>query len=183
VGYQREEKKALLELSPLRWNRSTGELLLSRRLTIRLVFSAREEAGHRERGNHDRRNVTRRLVVRERGLHGVGYEQLFGGGRGVAASSLRLSRQGEPVAFHLEPANGLFGPGSTLYFLSEGASVNPYGSEAVYELELGVEGSRMPLASGSVSGAVVSFYWQNLLREEIRGAPTHLGPMNHAGED
>ena len=38
------------------------------------------------------------------------------------------------MAFHVEPAGALFGPGSSLYFLSEGSSLNPYG-DAVYELE------------------------------------------------
>jgi hypothetical protein len=98
----------------------------------------------------------------------VSFEQLFGGRRGVSASSLRLSRQGEAVAFHLEPATDVFGPGSTLYFLSDGASLNPYGHEAVYELELGAGGARMPAAGSVRSGPPVSFCWQTLEREENR---------------
>ena len=39
--------------------------------------------------------------------------------------------------FYIEPDPERFGRGSTLYFLSEGADANPYGGEAVYELELG----------------------------------------------
>jgi hypothetical protein len=68
VGYQGDAKKALLELAPVRWNRSTGELLLARKLTVRLAFSGREQTRHRERGSHVRRRVTQRLGVRERGL-------------------------------------------------------------------------------------------------------------------
>jgi hypothetical protein len=170
VGYQGEAKKALLELAPLRWNRSTGELLLARRLTVRLAFSGREEARHRERGSHNRRMVTKRLRVGERGLYAVPFEEVFDGRRrGIPASSLRLSRQGEAVAFHLEPDNGVFGPGSTLYFVSEGASLNPYGHEAVYELELaGAEGTRMPAAGASASGPSPSFHWQTVEREQNR---------------
>jgi len=166
VGYQAEEKKALLELAPLRWNRSTGELLLARRLVVRLVFSGRE-AGHRERGGHDRRTVTRRLIAREKGLYAVSFEQVMGSAR-RAASSVRLSRQGEPVAYHLDPENGVFAPGSKLYFVSEGASLNPYGSEAVYELELGAAGQKMPAVSALPSGPAVGWYWQTLSGEENR---------------
>jgi hypothetical protein len=169
LGYQGEVKKALLELAPLRWDRSGGELVLARKLTVRLVFAGRDEARHRETASHGRRNVSRRLLARERGLYGVSFEQVFGGSRrALPASSLGLSRQGETVAFHLEPDNGVFGPGSTLYFASEGESLNPYGREAVYELELGGAGLRMPGSSAAPQGSPTSFYWQKLRREENR---------------
>ena len=42
------------------------------------------------------------------------------------------------MSYHLEPPGPRFGPGSTLYFLSAGADANPYGDEAVFELEVGV---------------------------------------------
>jgi hypothetical protein len=168
VAYEGESRKALLELAPLRWDAARGQLVLARRLTVRLVFAGRGEAGHRESAPHRSRNVTHRLLAREKGLYGVSFEKVFGGRRGVSASSLRLSRQGEAVAFHLEPDNGRFGPGSILYFLSEGESLNPYGREAVYELEAGVSGTSMRVASASPSGAPVFRYWQTTEREENR---------------
>lgn len=169
VGYQGVTKKALVELSPLRWDRSRQELLLARKLTVRLAFSGREEGGHREPGSHGRRGVTRRLLVIQPGLYRVSFKEVMGAGRrGVSASTLRLSRQGQPVAFHLEPDPGAFAPGSTLYFVSGGESLNPYGREAAYELELGAEGTRMPIASASPAGSAVSFHWQDLTREENR---------------
>jgi len=169
VGYQGKVKKALLELGPLRWDRSSSQLLLARRLVVRLVFAGREETTHREGGTHQRRQIAWRLLTRERGLYGVSFEQLFGRSRrALPASSLRLSRLGEAVAFHLEPDGAAFGPGSTLYFVSEGASLNPYGHEAVYELELAGSGTTMPVASASPAAAAVEFYWQKLSRDENR---------------
>jgi hypothetical protein len=70
------------------------------------------------------------------------------------------------VAFHIEPDPSRFAPGSSLYFVSEGASLNPHALEAVYELEEGVAGSLMPEASAAPSGEATGFYWQRLEREE-----------------
>jgi Peptidase family C25/Concanavalin A-like lectin/glucanases superfamily/Domain of unknown function (DUF2341)/Propeptide_C25 len=169
-GYQGDEKKTLLELAPLRWNRSTGELSLAKRLTVRLVFTGGERVSRRAETARRSRSVARRLVTRERGLYGVSYEEIFGRGRAVAASSLRLSRLGDRVAFHLEPDPGMFGPGSRLYFVSDGASSNPYGNEAVYELESSSSGTEMATASSAPSHSVgeprVSFYWKEVSREE-----------------
>jgi hypothetical protein len=167
VGYQGASKVALVELSPLRWDRTTGQLVLARRLQVRLLFSGREESSHRESAHGRRRAEAARLAIRERGLYGVSFEEALGG-RAVAGRSLRLSRQGEPVAFHLEPDNGVFGRGSILYFWSEGASLNPYGREAVYELERAAGGVSMPQEAPARSDAAVSFYWQKVEREENR---------------
>jgi hypothetical protein len=91
--------------------------------------------------------------VKERGLHRVDYEDVFPPissprPRGFPASSLRLSRQGRDVAFHMEPAGAPFGPGSSLYFLSEGSSLSPY-ADAVYELETNARG--LAMARGRLS--------------------------------
>ena len=166
VGYQGESKKALLELAPLRWDRSSGKLRLARKLTVRLAFTGRDEAS--DRRSHER-SVSTRFLTRERGLYGVSFQQVFGGRRrGIPPSSLRLSRLGEVVAFHLEPDNAVFGPGSMLYFRSEGASVNSYGDRAVYELGLSGNGMRMPVTPAAPSGDLISIYWQRLEREENR---------------
>jgi hypothetical protein len=68
------------------------------------------------------------------------------------------------VPFYVE--GSAFGPGTTLYFLSEGAAANPYGTEAVYELETGVDGQRMPTRSAAPSGTPTPYYWASVKREE-----------------
>ena len=65
--------------------------------------------------------------------HGVAFEELFPDRRRALSSSLlRLSRQGVTVAHHVEPDGDRFGRGSVLYFVSEGADLNTWGTEAVY---------------------------------------------------
>jgi len=100
----------------------------------------------------------------------VRFEELFPSRRrSLPVSELRLSRQGEPVAFHLEPNGSSFGPGSVLYFFTEGASLNPYGNEAVYELSLSPRGGvTMPLVSAFPSGSATSFAWSLKRWEENR---------------
>ena len=84
-------------------------------------------------------------------------------------AQLRLARLGETVAFHLEPAASRFGPGSTLYFVSPGAEANPYGDEAVFELELGVAGgARMEVEDASPSGALTRSYLRRDAHEQNR---------------
>ena len=128
VGFQGEVKKALVELAPLRWDAARGQLLLARRLVVRVSFRTpdpSEEATrgrrgrrYRRRRSHDERSVAKRLVTTEQGLYAVRYEDVMSGSRSVSARSLRLSRQGKAVAFHLEPNRPRFQPGSTLYFKS-----------------------------------------------------------------
>ena len=180
VGFQGEAKKALLELAPLRWDASKGQLLLARRLVVRISFRGREPSetdGVRgRRRSHDQRTVVARLGTTERGLHSVRYEEMMRGRRGVQAKTLRLSRQGEAVAFHLEPAFAkasagqarVFGPGSVLYFVSAGAQANPFGLEAVYELEVGHAGEAMVSVSAAPSGEPQPVYWHRAEREEDR---------------
>jgi PAS domain S-box-containing protein len=57
-------------------------------------------------------------------------------------ASLRLSRLGEAVPFHVEPRSDRFVPGSTLFFLAEGTE-SAYANEAVYELALAPGGIQM----------------------------------------
>jgi len=170
VGFQGDVKKAQLELAPLRWNGSTGELLFARRLTVHLAFRgmAANERGHRERASHGARNLLARLTTTEKGLYEVRYEDVFRTGRGVGLSQLRLSRLGEPVAFHIEPRGARFAPGSRLYFLSEGGDANPYAREAIYELELGAGGLVMELGSASPWGEEHASYLQTDEYEENR---------------
>ena len=119
-----------------------------------------------------------RLVTKKEGLHGVSFEEAFGRRwRGVRLDNLRLSRLGEPVAFHVRPVGRPFQPGSVLYFSSEGASTNPYGHEAVYELEVGASGEAMELVTAPPSGFTIDFYRHLAEREENR---MYLGTLVEA---
>jgi hypothetical protein len=60
-GYQGEAKKALLELSPLRWDRARQDLRLARKLVVRLSFTGREPGASRGRGSARRGSVASRL--------------------------------------------------------------------------------------------------------------------------
>ena len=178
VGFQGDVKKALVELAPVRWDAARGQLLLARRLVVRLSFREREPSEtttrgrrgrrYRKRDSHDERSVATRLATTERGLYALRYEDVFRLRRGVRASELRLSRQGESVAYHLEPSPTRFKPGSTLYFMSEGAAVNPYGNEAVYELEVGRAGAMMLSSSQAPSGEDTTFYMKRVEQEQNR---------------
>ena len=54
-----------------------------------------------------------------------------------------------------------------LYFLSDGAERNPYGTEAVYELAIEPGAGRpMNIVSAAPSGLPVDFYWERLEQEE-----------------
>jgi hypothetical protein len=151
TAFQGDRKKAYVELAPLQVDPATGDVTLARRLVVRLAFAGRVE-GERGRGSVGRNApvasplrdapVLARLATRSRGVHTVAFEEIPGLSSAVAASDLRLSRLGVPVAFHLEPRSRAFGPGSVLYFLAEGTD-SAYANEAVYELGVGPGGIRM----------------------------------------
>ncbi len=181
TAFQGEIKKTLVELWPLRWDSSVNRLALARRLRVRLEFAGKEE-GESARGGLSRGRrvpsglgrsadeLLAQLVVRQAGLYAVRFEELFPSRRrSLQVSELRVSRQGEPVAFHLEPNGSPFGPGSTLYFFSQGDSLNPYGNQAVYELSLSRRGGvTMPLVSAFPSGSATPFAWSLKRWEENR---------------
>jgi hypothetical protein len=159
-GFQGEVKKAQVELAPLRWDASSGRVLLARKLTVRFVFAGREleerSSGgsrgrrHREPRSHRSGSALVRLATRASGLYAGRFEEIFGARpRALSASQLSLTRQGQPVAFHIEPEGDRFGPGSLLYFVSGGAALNPYGNEAVYELRHEQGGARMSIGAAS----------------------------------
>ena len=175
--FQGETKKAQVELRPLRHDPRTRTTLLARRLLVRLDFEGIELAERGLGGSRGRRpralpsgrrgGPLAELVTKDAGLHAVRYEDVLAGPRGVPASSLRLSRQGQGVAYHLEPARATFGPGSILYFVSEGAASNPWG-DAVYTLETGQAAVRMPLVAASPSGPATAEYLDRKQWEENR---------------
>ena len=141
-----------MELAPLRVDEASGEVTLARRLVVRLAFAGRvegERGGAASAASAPGRSAATppaqllaRLATRSRGVHTVAFEQIPGLSSPVAASDLRLSRLGAPVAFHLEPGSGPFGPGSVLFFFAEGTD-SAYANEAVYELAIGPGGLRM----------------------------------------
>jgi hypothetical protein len=147
VGFQGEARKAQLEIAPLRWNGAAEELVLARRLEVRLAFRGRAKEEKRVRGA---RRVLAQLVTTESGLHELRHEDLFTRGRGAALDRLRVSRLGKPVPFHVE--------GRRLYFLSDGPDANPYGHEAVFELETGGGGVPMALGEARPSGVERTTY-------------------------
>ena len=176
VGFQQNVKKALVELAPLRWSGVTGELRLAKRLVVRLTAKGREPGeislgGSRGRGGRrvrrEGRSVKARLSTREPGLYEVLFEDVFRRGS-VSIDRIRLSRQGRAVAFHVEPTGSSFVRGSRLYFVSEGAQSNPYGRQAIYELELGEGGLQMEMASASPISGSTGYYWHHVGREENR---------------
>jgi len=177
TSFQGEHKKAEVLFAPLRWDGSG--LVLSRRVVVRLEFTgreARETSRGESRGRlrvergRQRDGVVAQLVARDRGLYRVSYEEIFPAEgdrerRRIPVSSLRLSRQGESVAFHVEPETSGFGPGSWLFFLSEGSSLNAYGP-AVYELERSGDGVRMPVESTVPVSGTATHALQDVVREE-----------------
>ena len=175
VAFQQELKKALLELAPLRWDSSTGQLLLARHLVVRLRFEGKATGelslggsrGRKHRAHKEAGKVVAQLVTSQRGLYGVPFEDVFGvGRRSLKTGELRLSYQGEPVAYYVLPNAKRFGKGSLLYFVSQGESLNPYGREVVFELAVGGEDEKMRVVKAEPAGPSVSHYDKTLHLEE-----------------
>jgi hypothetical protein len=172
TGFQEETKKAELELAPLRFNALSGTLLLSRRLLVRLDFAGVDLGEVSLGGSRGRRpteprplqNVTAQLVVHQKGLHRISFADLFGLSRTpIPLWGLRLTHQGLPVAFHVDRPS--FGPGSSLYFLADSASLDSY-PDAVYELTRQTGGLRMTVGSAAAYGASTPLYLQKLDLEQ-----------------
>jgi hypothetical protein len=164
--FQGEAKSAVVEIRPLRFDARRQQLLLAKRVLVRLLFTGRE-TGESGRGRLGRKQGPRetvsgellaRLYTTSVGLNAVSFEQVFPGRpRGFAASELRLERQGQPKAFHLEPASNSFGPGSVLYFHADtAASSTAFSSETAWELVHARDGVQMPLVSVAASGDAVT---------------------------
>jgi len=188
--FQGEKKSAVVEIAPVRFDSQRRQLVLAKRVRLRLLFTGRE-VGESGRGSLGRApsarqpvvtgEVLARLHMTSLGLHAVAFEQLFATRRrGLPVSELRLERQGEPVAFHVEPATGKFAPGSRLYFHAErAAGSTDYASEVAYALVHSRESVRMavesaaPGSNGVATPPVVSrsfevnrFYQPGLLEAE-----------------
>jgi hypothetical protein len=160
-----ETKKIALEMSPLRYDAASHTLRLARTLRVRIAFdhrATREETGRGARGRRRPRSVEETaprvlayLHTVSPGLHAVSFETLFPQGReALPLDSLRLSRQGESVPFHVEPQGRTFGSGSVLFFhASTRARSTDYSPEIAYALEQAPGGVLMPSVSVSPRGA------------------------------
>jgi hypothetical protein len=164
--FQGETKSAVLELAPLRYDAQRRQLVLAKRVRVKLLFTGREagESGRGSVGRAPRRRdqaasgeVLARLHTTSVGLHAVSFEELLPGrSRGVPVSELRLSLQGEAVAFHVEPGTGMFGPGSRLFFhADEKAASTDYTGEVAYELVRSGDGVRMAVVSAAPGGSAI----------------------------
>jgi hypothetical protein len=168
TAFQGDTKKAYIEFVPLRLDTSRGRLVLARRMIVTVLFdgvvpgetgigSTGRSLRHRRQPPADERLLAR-LVVRSSGLHALAWEDLLAATSSagfdiassnlmLATSAMRLSRLGEPVAFHVEPRSDRFVPGSTLFFLADNSS--SYTKDAVYELAVATGGLRMAVGSSS----------------------------------
>jgi hypothetical protein len=165
--FQGERKSAVVEITPVRFDRSRGGLILAGRVRVKLAFAGVAD-GEEGTGSRGRvlpgkralfRGVLAQLHTSHRGLFGVTYEELFPlRPRGFSTLFLRLQRQGEAVPFHVEPSRGVFGPGSVLYFyVDRTASSTDYSSEVAYEL-VRSSGVRMRVAPAPAVGELVGSF-------------------------
>ncbi|MGD8896220.1 MAG: DUF2341 domain-containing protein, partial [Acidobacteriota bacterium] len=160
-----ETKKLALEMNPLRYDTSSDTLLLAQTLRVKIAFDRKAPRSERGRGSHGRRRprsvdagapqVLAHLHTLTKGLHAVSFETLFPQGhQTLPLDSLRLSRQGQGVAFHVEPDRKTFGPGGVLFFhASTEARSTDYSPEVAYALEQAPGGVPMPTVSASPRGA------------------------------
>ena len=164
--FQGETKSAVVEITPLRYDARRQQIVLAKRVLVKLLFTG-SETGESGRGSFGRRakpqkpvagELLARLYTTGRGLYAVSFEQLFPGRhRGLAASQLRLERQGQAQGFHIAPDSDAFGPGSVLYFHADTtASSTDFSSETAWELLRAQGGVRMPLVPARPSGAAVT---------------------------
>ena len=164
--FQGEAKSAVVEITPLRYDARRQQIVLAKRVLVKLLFTGRE-TGESGRGSFGRRakpqepvagELLARLYTTGRGLYAVSFEQLFPGRqRGLASSQLRLERQGQAQGLHVAPASETFGPGSVLYFHADAtAASTDFSSETAWELRRAEDGVRMPLVSARPSGDVVT---------------------------
>jgi hypothetical protein len=163
--FQGETKSAVVVLTPLRYDARRQQIVLAKRVLLKLLFTGRE-TGESGRGSLGRKQAPRqptsgellaRLYTVSRGLYAVPFEQVFPGRRrGLAASQLRLERQGQAQGFHLEPAGDLFGPGSVLYFYADAAaSSTQFSAETAWELVSARDGVQMPLLAATPAGNTI----------------------------
>ena len=165
--FQGETKSAVVEMTPVRFDGYRQQLVLASRVRVRLSFTGRvsAETGTGSTGRVAPRKATpfrdvlAQLHTSRRGLHAVGFEELFPARqRGMATGQLRLQRQGQAVGFRVEPATGVFGPGSTLLFFADVTSGSTdYSSEVAWELVRSDGGRGDGCGAGDAGGRARGF--------------------------
>ena len=196
VVFQGEDKHAVVEISPVRFDPARSQLVLARRVRVKLSFAG-TEPGERGSGSLGRRAPRTAPLFREvlAQLYTSRAGALRGGLRGsvppaparVCLSLLRLQRQGEAVAFHVEPAaSSVFGPGSVLYFYADTvASSTDFSSEVAYELVRASGGQTMGVVGAAPSGAPRGLLLDGLgvLRDEphLPGGAPRAPPTSGCG--
>ena len=112
--FQGEAKSAVVAISPLRYDARRRQLLLAKRVLVRLLFTARE-TGESGRGGLGRRvrpqpappvadTLLARLYTQGRGLYAVTFEQLFPGrSRGLRRRGCASSGRARPPASTWSP--------------------------------------------------------------------------------
>jgi hypothetical protein len=211
-SFQGEPKQLALEISPLRFEPQAGALVLARRVRVEVTFD-RALAGEQGTGSRGWRRprslpgsgaTLAYLDAEQPGLHAVAFETLFPGRtRGLDVSTLRLSRHGEAVPFHVEPGGSVFGPGSVLFFyVAAGPASTSFSGELAYALERATGGVQMgtravpptggPDATslGTLSFEVNRIYQPGLLEAEdpwlweaVLGGTTKTVSLTLAGVD
>ena len=174
-GFLGEEKTLTVELMPLRFDVLRGQLLLARRLVVRIEFAGGDSL-EKGRGRFGRRARKPRadtqayafLGTSAKGLHAATFESLFPGRRRpLDVATLRLTREPGPgsaagtsrvlVPFHVEPRTGSFGPGSRLFFNSDVLAPSmAFSPEVVYALERGTDGVRMGVVRAWVDDSALA---------------------------
>jgi len=162
--FQGETKSAALEIAPLRHDAARRQLVLAKRVRVRLLFTGREP-GESGRGGVGRApskrrpraasgEVLARLYTTTPGLHAVGFDELRPGDRrGIPVAQLTLARQGAKVAFHVEPPGPVLGPGGRLFFHADAAPASTaFEGELAYELLRAEGGARMALEPAAPRG-------------------------------
>jgi len=163
-----EQKKLVLEMSPLRYDTRGQRLLLARRLRVLIVFD-RKDPLERGRGSVGRRAPREKAAqssesllafvhVSKEGLQALSFEEVFPSRqRAIPLRSLKLSREGQAVPFHIEPRGASFGPGGLLVFRAdETPPSTSFTGEIGYSLSLASDGVVMAEVNASPSGEPVS---------------------------
>ena len=176
--FQGETKSAVVELTPLRYDGGSGQLVLARRVRVRLSFAGRDlsETGRGRLGRKPKPQapppyeVLAQLHTTKAGLHAVSFDQLFPAGAApIPVAHLRLQIQGAAAAFRVEPQAASFGPGSVLYFHSgRVAASTDYSSEVAWELVRSAEGLPAPTASAVPAGPALGSPNAHLVLETNR---------------
>ena len=164
--FQGDEKSAVVEISPVRFDGYRQQLVLARTVIVRLAFRGAEpsEAGSGRLGRRvpripsAARETLARLYTRRTGAHAVTFEALFPGRqRALSVSALSLQRQGAAVAFRVEPDSGVFGPGSVLYFNADHeVPSTAYSAETAWELVRSASGQPMEVVPAPPSGPALA---------------------------